>query len=959
MHKRTIVSMFIIAALLLSSISVVALAQPDEPDTLDKIEPQLLQELSLDGQTEFFVWMTEKADLSSAYRLATRQERGRFVYETLRETANRTQKRLRAHLDGLGIEYRAFYISNKVLVYGGTQTLLMNVAARSDVARITANHPYQLQEPVEKSLAPFHVTAVESNITFINADDVWALGYDGDGTVMAGNDTGLDETHPTIARHYRGCLNPPTCSSWDHNYNWWDATGSYPTNPDDGHGHGTHTTGTMVGDDGGSNQIGVAPGAQTVHCKNMTDSGGGSDATFTECFEWDLAPWDLSGQNADPDLAPDAVNNSWGYSGGNDPVFRDEVQALHAAGILVEVSAGNEGSSCATLRSPGDYWESLTTGSVDHADSFPGTITGFSSRGPSDLDGNYFPDVMAPGENIRSSLPGNTYASWGGTSMAGPHTTALVGLIWSACPTYQGDVYGTIDLIIDNAVPLSGQTGSNCGGNYTNGPNNDWGYGTIDALAAVQACLGAATPTPTTPPTPTSIPTTPPPPTVTPIPPTSTPVPPTSTPSPVAPILLVDDDTGDAYESYYTAALTALGKDYDVWTVQSQGSPSASELQQYDIVIWFTGDDWTTTLTSTDQTNLAAYLDAGGKLFATAQDIGYDIRTASFFGDYLHASYIRDDTNVYALTGSDILSGVDVNISGSGGANNQSYPSEIGLETGAVGLYDYDGSYTWAGLRWEGSYKVVYFSFGFEAINTSADRNSVMSAVLTWLEGGTSPTPTPEPPTPTPIPPTSTPIPPTATPEPPTPTPEPPTPTPTAGPTVFFDDFESALGWTTDPNGSDTATTGMWERANPDSTSYGGRTYQLGTTYSGSYDLVTEGSAGSSVGSYDIDGGVTSVRSPDIVLPSGGSLTLSFRYYLSHYSNGTSADFLRVKVVGSTTTTVFEELASGDYDEAAWAEFSTSLDAFAGQTVYLLIEAADAGSGSLIEAAIDDVLIEQ
>ncbi|MCP4590767.1 MAG: aminopeptidase, partial [bacterium] len=97
----------------------------------------------------------------------------------------------------------------------------------------------------------------------------------------------------------------------------------------------------------------------------------------------------------------------------------------------------------------------------------------------------------------------------------------------------------------------------------------------------------------------------------------------------------------------------------------------------------------------------------------------------------------------------------------------------------------------------------------------------------------------------------------------------------------------------------------MWERANPEETSYSSRIYQLGTTYSGSYDLVTEGSAGSSVGSYDIDSGVTTIRSPDIVLPSGGSLTLSFQYYLAHYSNGSSDDFLRVKVVGSTTTTVF------------------------------------------------------
>jgi len=215
----------------------------------------------------------------------------------------------------------------------------------------------------------------------------------------------------------------------------------------------------------------------------------------------------------------------------------------------------------------------------------------------------------------------------------------------------------------------------------------------------------------------------------------------------------------------------------------------------------------------------------------------------------------------------------------------------------------------------------------------------------------------PPPPTPTP---TNTPTPgPTAT-STPTPTNTPtPTPTPTPGPgPIFSDDFETDKGWTVNPAGTDTATTGMWERANPEGTSYDGVTYQLDTTASGSYDLVTEGSAGSSVGSYDIDGGLTSIRSPDIALPTGQSLTLSFKYYLSHYSNATSDDFLRVKVVSSTTTTVLEELGSGDYDEAAWTDFSDSLDAFAGQTIYLLIEATDGGSGSLVEAAIDDVLIE-
>ncbi len=504
MRRRKLFNALVLAMLLVATFWLPAAGAPtgagEQADIMGKIESLVLEELAVQGETDFFVWLTEVADLSPADALRTKEEKGRFVFEALRDTAARTQQDLRRVLDGQRVDYQAFYITNKVLVRGGSQAVLLDIAARPDVGRITANHQYQLQEPFPQPMPPNQIAGTEANISFIKADDVWALGYDGSGTIMAGNDTGLDETHPTIARHYRGCLNPPTCTTWDHNYNWWDATGTYPTNPYDGHGHGTHTTGTMVGDDGGANQIGVAPGAQTVHCKNMTDSGSGSDATFTECFQWDLAPWDLTGSNPNPSRAPDAVNNSWGYSGGNQNQFRDEIQALHAAGILVEVSAGNEGPSCATLRSPGDYWEVLTTGSVGHLTAFPGTITSFSSRGPSDLDTSppyYFPDIMAPGEGIRSALPGGSYASWSGTSMAGPHATALVGLMWSACPSLVGDVVQTIDIIRDTAVPLAGQGGSNCGGDYTTGPNNDWGFGTIDSLAAVQEavaqCAGTGT----------------------------------------------------------------------------------------------------------------------------------------------------------------------------------------------------------------------------------------------------------------------------------------------------------------------------------------------------------------------------------------------------------------------------------------------------------------------------------
>jgi hypothetical protein len=176
--------------------------------------------------------------------------------------------------------------------------------------------------------------------------------------------------------------------------------------------------------------------------------------------------------------------------------------------------------------------------------------------------------------------------------------------------------------------------------------------------------------------------------------------------------------------------------------------------------------------------------------------------------------------------------------------------------------------------------------------------------------------------------------------------------------TVFSDTFETALGWTTNPNGTDTATTGAWERGDPEQTTSSG-TKQLGTTVSGVNDLVTGRLAGSSAGAFDIDGGVTTIQSPPIALPATGTLTLGFSHYLAHGSNSSSADFLRVYVVGSTTSLVFEELGAANDDDAAWATASANLSSFAGQTVRIRIEAADASTASLVEAAVDDVVITQ
>jgi len=173
---------------------------------------------------------------------------------------------------------------------------------------------------------------------------------------------------------------------------------------------------------------------------------------------------------------------------------------------------------------------------------------------------------------------------------------------------------------------------------------------------------------------------------------------------------------------------------------------------------------------------------------------------------------------------------------------------------------------------------------------------------------------------------------------------------------VFSDDFETDKGWVVNPAATDTATTGRWERAVPQATTSTG-TKQLGTANSGSFDLVTGGAAGASAGANDIDGGVTSIQSPPIAIPAGGTVTLSFAFYFSHLNNSSADDFFRVQVVGATTQTVLQELGSAANDDAAWVTRSVDISAFAGQSVRILISAADNAGGSLVEAGVDDVVI--
>jgi subtilisin family serine protease len=670
------------------------------------IEPALQNVLDSQGQANLFVVFRDKPDLTPAYSMSW-DARGEYVYNQLLQVAQNSQAMMRAFLDAKRIPYQSFIIDNSIYVPGASTDLAQNLVTFSGVSLLRLERVYPVPDVKPENTtgtADNQITAVEWGVAKINADDVWALGYTGQNIVVASIDTGVRYTHAALNSKYRGNLGG---GSYNHTYSWSDPTGTYPSAPGDNNGHGSHTMGTMVGGDGGSNQIGVAPGAKWIACKGCTSSSC-SDANLNSCADWMLAP------GGNTSMRPQVINNSWGGCA-YDNWYRAKTNAWRAAGIYPVFSAGNTSNCgygapyCGSVGTPGTYKEVTAVGSTTSSDA----ISSFSLWGPSQdptAPNEIKPEVSAPGSSIRSSYYSSdtSYTTMSGTSMAAPHVSGALAVIWSACPSLVGNFDATELLLKNSAVKIAYATG--CGNEGAgNIPNNAFGYGRIDVLAAVNSCRAPGpTPIPTTVPTPG--PTTPP-----------------------ASILLVDDDNGSTYETYFKAALDSLGKSYTVWTVRSQGSPSAATLQSYRIVVWFTGNDYSTTLTSTDETNLATYLNGGGRLFITGQDIGYDIRSDSFYGTYLHATYKLDDTNTYALTGYDILSGVNINISGSGGANNQNYPSEIGLGSGAVGLYDYAGSYTWGGLRWQGAYKVVYFSFGFEAINTAASRTSVMNAVLNWL----------------------------------------------------------------------------------------------------------------------------------------------------------------------------------------------------------------------------------
>jgi serine protease AprX len=470
----------------LTLVSTVALSQSGpalSADDASKVAPMVLRDTA-DGRTaSFLVLLSQRADLSGAAAMTGKLAKGQFVYATLRAEADRTQAPIKALLDRMGASYRSHWAVNALRVTGG-RDVVEALAARPDVSGIVGN-PWMRSTvlpvaPPKLASGPATPSTIEWNISRVRAPQVWGAGFRGQGIVLGNIDTGQQWDHPALKTHYRGWNG----SVADHNYNWYDATNPNIKIPQDPYGHGTHTAGTMIGDDGGSNQIGVAPGAKWFSCRSMDSSGFGTPDTYITCFEFMMAPWDLNGQNPDPSKAPVAVSNSWYCSisleGCTQSVLFTTVQAVRAAGIVPVFAAGNSGPSCQTIGNdgpPAQYNESYTVGATNSANG----LAGFSSRGPASFQGTRIkPDIVAPGDGVRSSYPTNTYAVLSGTSMATPHIAGVIALIYSAKPQLIGNVDATEALINTTAWH---RNSSECSSNGTY-PNNLYGYGLVNAAKA-------------------------------------------------------------------------------------------------------------------------------------------------------------------------------------------------------------------------------------------------------------------------------------------------------------------------------------------------------------------------------------------------------------------------------------------------------------------------------------------
>jgi subtilisin family serine protease len=463
------------------------------------VEAVLVDEVRKNASEGCLVYFLEKPDLSPAYKMDW-EDRGQFVMAVLEKAASNAQAEVIAHLTKKSARFKSFWIDNIIVLEEDPSALLSGLLSFKEITAIRALRKPFFYEPEKTTEQERNQTlAVESNIVHVGANQVWSMGYSGTGIVVANIDTGVRYTHQALAPHYRGNQG----GSYDHNYNWWDPYGNY-NYPYDGNGHGTHTMGTIVGDDAThTNQIGMAPGARWIACRGCSTYTC-SDSALLECAQFIAAPWNLSKTGANPSRRPNVVNNSWGDCATSyDNWYQGVVDAWRAAGIYPVFSNGNASNcgyssppGCNTVGNPARYANVTSVGSTGQNNGQYATHSNWGPTDRSDFENplgyaSLKPQVLAPGVNIRSSVPTSDTSyegGWNGTSMSAPHVTGLVALILQAGTCLVGDFVNTETIIVNTAMRIAYASG--CGGEGAgNIPNHAAGWGEINAVAAVNAAV--------------------------------------------------------------------------------------------------------------------------------------------------------------------------------------------------------------------------------------------------------------------------------------------------------------------------------------------------------------------------------------------------------------------------------------------------------------------------------------
>lgn len=444
------------------------------PAPNEKIEPRLAAALAGEPPGAVLgvvVRLKDQLDLAHRSSLPADPHRQEALIRALQDHARRRQSPLRAWLKGWQAQGQAgpetaFWLFNGLALQASSE-MIQRLAARPEVQSVTLD-AIEIQ-PAGGLQAP---TAAAENLAAIHAPELWALGYAGQGVVIASLDTGVSLNGPGLAARWRGGGN-----------SWYDPYGRF-SQPADLAGHGTQVMGVMVGGLAGDTAIGVAPQAQWIAARIFDDQGRATASAIHLAYQWLLDP---DGDPTTPD-APQVVNNSWDFSApGCNLEFQLDLKALRAAGILPVFAAGNYGPQPGTSPSPANYREAFSVGGIDRND----LIDPGSSRGPAQCGEmlETFPSLVAPGLDILTTDLGGFYTVGSGTSLAAPHAAAGLALLLSAFPGLSAEQQE--HALVESAVDL---------GAY--GSDQTYGFGRLDLLAAYQHLLEYHQP-----PTPAPVPT--------------------------------------------------------------------------------------------------------------------------------------------------------------------------------------------------------------------------------------------------------------------------------------------------------------------------------------------------------------------------------------------------------------------------------------------------------------------